>query len=569
MEEFTNEYEELSKERKDLQKRGLCPPFYTTGGYQLLKSKYLDEGETPLERYSNVAYTAALYTDSPDYWAKRFFDVMWKGWLSPATPVLSNMGTDKGMVVSCSGNYVGDSVFDFYSGQVETSVLTQNGFGTSSYLGDIRPRGSRINTGGNASGVLPVLKDYVQLSRDITQGNNRRGAWAGYYPIDGKDFFEVADYLFHYPDDVNIGWVWSLDFKKKLDKGDPDAVKRYQRMMKVRAVTGKGYVFKKWTVDENRPPMYKWLGLDVKASNLCTEILLHSSEDLTFTCVLSSMNLYYWDEWKDTDAVEVATRFLDCVCEDFIQKGSKIRGLEKAVEFTRKGRALGLGVLGLHSYLQENSIPFESFEAHTINNQMFKKIGKDALKASQELAQELGEPEWCQGYGVRNTHRTAIAPTMSTSLLCGGLSQGIEPVVMNVYTQTTAGGGVSRINPVLLNLMKERGVYSEETIQDIRDNYGSVQHVGWLSDHEKLVFKTAFEIDQAAILRLASVRQTSLCQTQSLNLFFAAEEEEEYISQIMRQFIEDENLPTLYYNRSQAGIKASSGQASECLACHA
>ena len=565
MEEFTNEYEKTSQERKDLQAGGLLPEWYTTGGYQLLKSKYLSEGESPLRRYKVVAETAARHMPDQKYWADRFFEVMWKGWLSPATPVLSNMGTNKGMVVSCSGNYVGDSVYDFYSGQVETAVLTQNGFGTSSYLGDIRPRGSVIASGGKASGTLPVLKDYVQLSRDITQGNNRRGAWAGYYPIDGKDFYEVADYLFHYPDDVNIGWVWSKEFKEKLDKGDKEALKRYQRMMKVRAVTGKGYVFKKWTVDENRPPMYKDLGLDVKASNLCTEILLHSSEELTFTCVLSSMNLYYWDEWKNTDAVEVAIRFLDCVAQEFIDKAKNVRGLEKAVKFTEKGRALGLGVLGFHSYLQEQLIPFESFEAHTLNAQMFKKIGEDSLKASQELAQELGEPEWCQGYGVRNTHRTAIAPTMSTSLLCGGLSQGIEPVVMNVYTQTTAGGGVSRINPVLLNLMKERGVYTEDTIKDIRDNYGSVQHVSWLSDHEKLVFKTAFEIDQAAILRLASVRQTRLCQTQSLNLFFAAEEEEEYVSMIMKQFIEDDNLPTLYYQRGQSGIKASKG---ECLACH-
>lgn len=296
-----------------------------------------------------------------------------------------------------------------------------------------------------------------------------------------------------------------------------------------------------------------------------TEILLHSSEEVTFTCVLSSMNLYYWDDWKDTDAVEVATRFLDCVAQDFIEKGSKVKGLEKAVEFTKKGRALGLGVLGFHSYLQENRIPLESFEAHLTNTEMFKKLHDDSLRASQELAQELGEPEWCQGYGVRNTHRTAVAPTMSTSLLCGGLSQGIEPVVMNVYTQNTAGGEVSRINPVLLNLMKDRGIYTEETIHDLRENNGSVQHVNWLSDEEKLVFKTAFEIDQATLLRLASVRQESLCQTQSLNLFFSAEEDEAYISQIMKQFIEDEQLPTLYYNRSMAGIKASKG---ECLSCH-
>lgn len=566
MEEFKSVYEELSEERRKLQEEGLLPPFFTTGGYQLLKGKYLEEGETPYERYSCVAETAAKYTSNPEYWSKRFFEVMWKGWLSPATPVLSNLGTNKGMCVSCSGNYVGDSVFDFYSTQTETAVLTQNGFGTSSYLGDIRHRGASIKTGGKASGVLPVLKDNVQVSRDVTQGNNRRGAWAGYYPIDGKDFYELADYLLHYPDDVNIGWIWSADFRDRLNSGDQEALKRFQRMMRVRSITGKGYVFKQWTVDEGRPQMYKDLNLPVRASNLCTEILLHSSEHLTFTCVLSSMNLYFWDEWKDTDAVEVATRFLDAIAEAFIQQARGVKGLEKAVSFTEKGRALGLGVLGFHSYLQKNMIPIEGFEAHLLNGTMFRKLQEDSLKASQELAQELGEPEWCVGYGVRNTHRTAVAPTMSTSLLVGGLSQGIEPVVMNVYTQSTAGGEVNRINPMLLEIMKKRGVYCTKVLEDIRDNAGSVQHVEWLSEDEKLVYKTAFEIDQSVLLRLASTRQKFLCQTQSLNLFFDADEEEAYVAQIMQEFIADENLPTLYYQRGQAGVQASKG---ECIACHA
>lgn len=566
MEEFTSVYKEFSAERRKLQEEGLLPAFYTTGGYQLLKTKYLDEGETPYERYRSVAATAAQYTSDPKYWEERFFDVMWKGWLSPATPVLSNLGTTKGMCVSCSGNYVGDSIYNFYSCQTETAVLTQNGFGTSSYLGDIRHRGAPISVGGKASGVLPVLKDNVQVSRDVTQGNNRRGAWAGYYPIDGKDFYELADYLLHYPDDVNIGWIWSAEFRDRLNAGDQEALKRFQRMMRVRYITGKGYVFKQWTVDEGRPQMYKDHGLAVRASNLCTEILLHSSDDLTFTCVLSSMNLLFWDEWKDTDAVEVATRFLDAVAEAFIQQAKGVKGLEKAVAFTQKGRALGLGVLGFHSYLQKNMMPIEGFEAHLLNGQMFRKLEEDSLKASQELAQELGEPEWCVGYGVRNTHRTAVAPTMSTSLLVGGISQGIEPVVMNVFNQSTAGGEVSRINPMLLDIMKARGVYQEKVLEDIRDNKGSVQHVEWLSDEEKLVYKTAFEIDQAALLRLASTRQRFLCQTQSLNLFFDAEEEEQYIAQIMQQFIEDPNLPTLYYQRGMAGVQASKG---ECTACHA
>lgn len=566
MEEFTSVYQEFREERKKLQEEGKLPDWYTTAGYQLLKGRYLDEGELPYDRYKAVANEAAKYTSDPEYWSQRFFEVMWNGWLSPATPVLSNLGTNKGMCVSCSGNYVGDNIFEFYSSQTETAVLTQNGFGTSSYLGDIRHRGASISKGGKASGVLPVLKDNVQVSRDVTQGNNRRGAWAGYYPIDGKDFYELADYLLHYPDDVNLGWIWSADFKKRLDAGDEEALRRFQRMMRVRAITGKGYVFKQWTVDEGRPQMYKDLNLPVRASNLCTEILLHSSESLTFTCVLSSMNLYFWDDWKNTDAVEVATRFLDAVAEAFIQQAKDVKGLEKAVEFTKKGRALGLGVLGFHSYLQKNMIPIEGFQAHLLNGVMFKKLHDDSLKASQKLAQELGEPEWCKGYGVRNTHRTAVAPTMSTSLLVGGLSQGIEPVVMNVYNQSTAGGEVSRINPTLLDIMKKRGVYCEKVLEDIRDSKGSVQHVDWLSEEEKEVYKTAFEIDQAALLRLASTRQRYLCQTQSLNLFFDAGEDEEYVAQIMQQFIEDEHLPTLYYQRGMAGVQASKG---ECTACHA
>lgn len=563
---MSQEYEDLSNERKSLQKEGLLPDWYTTAGYQLLKKKYLSEGETPYERYRSVAKTAAQYMTGPEEWEEKFFKVMWKGWLSPATPVLSNMGTDKGCSVSCSGTYVGDNVHSFYEKLKENALLSKHGFGTSAYLGDIRPRGERFGIDGKSSGVLPVLKDYITMAQKISQGSSRRGSIGLYLDVGHKDFYEVADHLFHYPEDNNIGWIFKKEDYEKMQKGDKETIKRYQRVMKIRSVLGRGYIMKDWTAQEQRPQMYKDKNLDVKASNLCSEIMLHSSEDLTYTCVLSSMNLRYWDEWKDTDAVFISTVFLDCVAEHFIQQGSEIQGLERAVEFTKKGRALGLGVLGYHTYLQEHMIPFEGFQTMMLNNSMFKHIHDESLKASQWMAVKLGEPEWCKGYGVRNTHRTACAPTMSTSLLVGGISQGVEPIAMNVFSQVTAGGTVRRINPTLLKIMDERGVNTKDVLKDIEDNAGSVQHVKWLSDDEKEVFKTAFEINQKSILQAASQRQKWICQSQSLNLFFAANEQEEWISEVVQEFFEDPYLITLYYQRSQAGVKASKG---ECVACEA
>jgi ribonucleoside-diphosphate reductase alpha chain len=563
---MTTLYDQFSEERKQLQESGECPLFYTTGGYQMIKTKYLLDNETPKGMYERLAKTAAKHLPDSKKWEERFFEVMWKGWLSPATPVLTNMGTTRGTPVSCSGGYVGDNVYDFYDCQKEVAVLSQNGFGTSSYLGDIRPRGADISRGGKASGVLPVIKDFVQVSRDITQGSNRRGAWAGYIEIDHKDFYEVAEYLYNNPDDLNIGWVITDAFIDRLNNGDKDAIERYQKMMKIRAVTGKGYHFYRDKVNRQNPAMYKDLGLEVKASQLCNEIHLHSSKDYTYTCVLSSMNVSKYDEWKDTDAVLVSTVFLDCVAEEFIEFGKSIRGLEKAVDFTVKSRALGLGVLGYATYLQDNMIPFESFEARVFNKKLFKYISEETLRASKWMAETLGEPEWCKGYGVRNTHTMAVAPTMSTSLICGGVSQGIEPIVANVYNQNSAGGEISRINPSLLRLMKERSIFNKKAMDEVKANFGSVQNVNWLSDEEKEVFKTAYEIDQMAIIKQASDRQRFIDQGQSLNLFFSAEESEEYVSKVTKEAMLDPYIKGLYYQRSLAGVRASTG---ECTVCEA
>ena len=558
-------YEELGEERKQLQEEGKLPLWVTTPAWQILKDKYTTEDCPDLYSiYKRISTAAASHMHDKEHWQKVFFNLMWNGWLACSTPVLANMGTNRGCPVSCSGSYVGDSIYEFYNAQTEAAVLSKNGFGTSSFIGHIRERGTPISSGGLASGILPVLRDFIQLSRDVSQGNTRRGAWAGYLPLEHGDFYEVADFVQNHPDDCNIGWNVSADFIARLDNGDEDAVARYQKAMKVKMATGKGYFNFIDKVNAQNPPMYAEHGLSVKASNLCTEITLHSDEFHTFTCVLSSMNLSKYDEWADTDAVHNAIVFLDCVAEEFIKMGRGIKGLENAVRFTENGRALGLGTLGFHTYLQQNMIDIESFEAHNLNQNMFKIIQKQAKEASQWLAKAKGEPKWCKGHGVRNTHLLAIAPNSSSALVCGSVSQGIEPVYKNVFVQGSPAGEINRINPVLVDLMKSKDVYSDETINQIIKDNGSVQLVDWLTDEEKAVFKTSFEINQEVLVRLASARQKYICQAQSLNLFFPSDTPEEEISRVHKLAFKDKYIKSLYYLRSEAGVRGSSG---ECIAC--
>lgn len=558
-------YQALSKERKQLQSEGAMPSWITTGGYQLLKQKYLD-GKTVNERFREVAACAAKHMPegTQGKWEEAFYEIISSGWLALSTPVLSNMGTDKGMPVSCSGQAVQDSIDDFYKSTHELAMLTKHGFGTSSYLGNIRPRGSDISIGGKASGVLDVITSCVDVMRKVSQGNSRRGAWAGYLPLDHGDYIEVVDYLEHYPDDLNMGWVVTNEFIERLEADDQDAVYRLQRAMKCKLVTGKGYFFFVDKVNAANPESYKELGLEVLASNLCTEITLPSDEDHTFTCVLSSMNLAKYDEWKDTDAVFVATVFLDCVASEFIRLAKDIPAFSKAVNFTEKSRALGLGTLGFHTYLQGKGVALEDFEAHLLNNQIFKGIKEKANAASEWLGHTLGVPEYCVGLHRRNSHLLAVAPNTSSALICGGVSQGIEPVVANLYNQPTAAGEIYRVNPVFLQLVKDRGMDIEDLVPALVESEGSVQGFDWLTDREKLIFRTAYEIDQRALVRLASTRQRHICQGQSLNLFFDADEDESYIMEIHREAFLDPNIKALYYLRTKAGVQASKDA---CTAC--
>lgn len=560
-------YNSLSKERKKLQEEGLVPLWYTTAGYQMFKAKYLYNSDTSVRgQFERIAKSAASHVLKQYPTAEtKFFELLWNGWLSPSTPVLANMGTDRGMPVSCSGTVVEDSIDGFYSNLHEVAMLSKNGFGTASDLSSIRPRGTDISIGGKSSGVIPVIREHVMVSRNVSQGSQRRGAWAAYLDIEHGDFEEVINLLIKEPDDLNIGWVVKQTFIDRLNSGDISATDRFSKAMKVKMVTGKGYFCFTDKANLNRPQMYVDKGMSVAAYQLCCEITLYNDAEHSYTCVLSSMNAFKYDEWRNTDAVFWATVFLDCVASEFVAKATGKPGLQKAVRFTEKSRALGLGVCGLHSLFQSKMIPFESYDAHMLSQEIQSHIFTNAKVATKDMAQKLGEPEWCKGYGVRNTHLLAIAPTKSTALLMGGVSEGINPDPAMVFTQDTAAGEMNRMTPVLLELMKQKGKYTKKIIQDLTDKQGSVQHVDWLSHEEKQVFKTAFEINQKAVLRMAAARGKYLDQWQSLNLFFGADEDPAWIAEVHQEAFNDPAILGLYYVYTQAGVQASKEACEACM----
>ncbi len=567
--ENLQKFERLSAERKELQAANLLPEWYTTQAWQMFKDGYAveSEGNSVFARHTIIAITLSRHMKGREReWEQKFFDLMWSGRLSPASPALGNTGTKRGMTVSCSGQVVGDSVDSYYTNLRRTALLSQNGFGTSADFSSIRPRGSKISRGGKANGAVPVMEQFFDTAGKIRQGR-RRGAVACYLDIEHGDWDEAADGLLNSPNGKNYGWTIRDSFVEKLKADDPDAHRRFTKALYIKLVTGKGYFFCVDKANRRRPQMYKDRGLDVIATNLCTEIMLHSSKDYDYSCILASLNLVHADRIMDPDDTTIfdSMVFLDCLCSEFIEQSAGVPGLEKVREFTIRGRAVGLGVMGLHTYFQMNRIPYISLEAQFFDNALFKRIHDESLRASQWLAQEYGEPEWCKGYGVRNTHRTALAPTKSTALLMGGVSESWMPDPAMVFDAGSAVGELRRIMPVIYELMKERGVYSEETINDIIEHMGSVQHVDWLDEHEKLVFLTAFEMDQEILLRRASLRQKWLCQGQSLNFFVPEDGCEEKVAKLMTRVVCDENIFSQYYIYSRSGIVVKD----ECQACAA
>lgn len=566
-EETLQEFEKLSLERKRLQAKGSLPEWYTTQGWQMFKGKYQVPGEDAVRgRHMQIAKTLARHMKGREKeWEQKFFDELWAGINSPSSPALANTGTSRGMMVACSGQDIDDSVIGFYSGLKETALLSQQGFGTSANFSNIRPRGSKISKGGKANGAVEVINDYFTAVSKISQGGARRGSIAAYLDIEHGDWDEACDSLAHDHNGKNYGWTVYDTFIEKLKANDPEANRKWIKAVYTKLITGKGYIFKIDTANRHRPQMYKDWGLFIQATNLCTEIMLHSSKLLTYSCILASLNLVHWDVIPERESVFNATVFLDCLCSEFIALSEKIPGLEKVREFTIKGRAIGLGIMGFHTYLQKKGIPYESLEAQFLSTKIAKHLHDESLRASQWLAKEYGEPEWCKGYAVRNTHRTAYAPTKTTALLMGGVSESWFPDAGMVYDAGSSVGELRRIPPEFYELMKRKGVYSEETILDIINNLGSCQHVDWLTDDEKKVYLNAFEMHQMVLLRHASLRQPWTCHGQSLNFYVPENGSEDLISELMTTVLLDDNIISQYYIYSRSGVVIKD----ECESCSA
>ena len=555
-----------SKERKELQKQGLCPDWMTTMGWQLFSQKYLNgDCKNPKEQYQRIAKTLAKHApkeypefwDKIDYWKGKtweqvFFDTLYDGFISASTPMLTNTGTDYGMSVSCSGSYVGDSIEEFYETRKQNALLTKEGFGTAVYLGDVRPRGSKMKNG-EANGSQPVAEMFVDDAMKVSQGSARRGASSWYYPIDGGDFDELVHYLETFTDGNNAGWCLTDEFRDKLLSGDKDAVMRWGKMLSCKGNVGSGYQFFVDKANRKAPQMYKDKGLKIKSSQLCSEITLFSDSDNTFTCVLASENLRKYDERPEMLAF-IGTVMLDCVASDFIEKAKEKGNMERAVRFTEQSRALGYGVMAFHTYLLDHSIVWGSLESKFTNIKMFSTIKSEATQATQWMAKVLGEPELCKGYGVRNTHLLAVAPTKSTALIVGSVSEGINPQVGFVYTQSTPSGEVFRIDPSFLQLIKDKGIYTSEYdkatqdfLYDIISHKGSIQHRDEFTEHEKAVYRTAFEINPYDHLDLVSERQEYICQAQSCNVFLANTTAKEMSKLYLYAYL-DKNILSLYYH---------------------
>jgi len=558
----------------ELKQIGEAPQWMDESGFVTISNGYLLPEETPTGMYRRLAKAAASFYADSKHWEEKFFFVMFQNYLCPASPVLSNMGTTRGLPISCNSIHVGDSVDSIFMKAHELASLSKHGAGVGIYLGDVRGRGAPIKGNGNSEGIIPWCRVFDSSVVAVSQGSTRRGAAAAYIPVDHVDIEEFLNMRKQTGDanrrclNLNHGVCIPDHWMNSMMSGDSAKRVRWEEILEARSTTGEPYLFFTDNVNNANPECYKANGLIVKTSNICTEIFLHTDQDHSFVCCLSSMNLVRFDEWKDTDAVEVSIRFLDAVLQEYILKSEKIPGLESSRRSAIKGRAIGLGVLGWHTLLQERLIPFDSFDAMSLNARIFKTIKDRADKETRVLAVELGECEWTKGFGIRNTHLIALAPTASNSIISGGYSPSIEPIAANLFSQKTAKGTFIKRNPTLEILLEKKDKNTPEVWKSINERSGSVQHLKFLTDHEKSVFLTAREINQFAVVKQAAQRQKWICQGQSVNLFFAANAEPKYIHEVHVAAWES-GLKSLYYFRAEGVIRGdlASRTKEECEAC--
>lgn len=536
---------------------------------QILSRGYLLENETVQDAVERVTQAAAKRLNRPDL-AKEFKKLVANGWMSLSSPIWANMGTERGLPISCFNVHIPDTIEGITDKLGEVIAQTKIGGGTSGYFGAIRPRGSMVTNNGESSGAVSFMKLFDTAMDTISQGGVRRGAFAAYLDIEHKDceeFLEIKN-IGSPIQNLFFGVCISDDWMESMIAGDSEKRRIWAKVLQSRQQKGLPYLLFSDTVNNNKPQVYKDKGYRINASNLCAEISLPSNDEESFICCLSSMNLELYDEWKDTNAVQVATYFLDAVLSEFIEKTEGNKYLIAARNFAIRHRAIGLGVMGWHSFLQKEGIAFESFEAKQWNTNIFAFIQSEAQIASKQLAKEYGEPEVMQGYGMRNATLMAIAPTTSSSAILGQTSPGIEPFSSNYYKAGLAKGNFMRKNKHLQRLLEEKGHNNTATWRSIMLHQGSVQHLDILTEEEKQVFKTFKEISPLEIIQQASIRQKYIDQSQSLNLNIPADLP---IREVNKLLIEAWKLgvKTLYYQRSQSVSKELITNMVQCSSCEA
>ena len=549
------------------------PEWMDEVGVATISKGYLLPDETPKKAYRRVAHSIAIRINRPEL-ENKFFKYIWNGWLGLASPVLSNTGTDRGLPISCFGIDTPDSVRGIGLTNAELMKLTALGGGVGISTSRIRPRGTEITGNGKSEGVVPWCKIYDSSIIATNQGSVRRGAASVNLDINHPDIHEFMQIRRPKGDPnrqcLNLHQCVVVDdaFMRKLQDRDSEAMSLWLDILKTRVETGEPYIMFKDNVNKNNPLAYAMNNLDVTMTNICTEITLHTDEEHSFICCLSSLNLAKYDEWKDTDVVETSIRFLDGVMQEFIDKSNGKDSMIRTHRHAQKGRALGLGVMGWHSFLQKKNLPFNSISSTAWTHTLFSDIRQKAEATSRALAQEYGEPVWCRGTGMRNTHLLAIAPTVSNSRL-NNCSAGIEPIPANIYTFNGAKGTFIVKNKELEAILESKGKNTEKTWDAILADNGSVQNLplDTLNEDDKEVFLTFSEVNQLELVRQAALRQKYIDQTQSLNLSFDPTDSPKWINQC---HIEAWKLgvKTLYYLRTDSVIKGDLGsRTAECVSC--
>ena len=549
-----------------------------------LRRGYLSEGEEPLDRIRTIAEHAEKLLGIEGF-ADKFYNYMGKGWYSLSSPVWANFGKRRGLPVSCFGSNIGDNIESILYTQAEVGEMSKMGGGTSGYFGNIRGRGSKVTDNGHAPGAVHFMNLFESVVDNISQGATRRGRFSPYLPLEHPDIMEFLDIGTEgFPiQDLTHAVTVTDQFMEEMIAGDDDKRAIWAKVIQRRGEIGYPYIMFHDTMNNKSPEVYRDKGATIYNSNLCSEIALHNSEEESFVCVLSSMNVLHYDEWKDTDAVETMVYFLDAVVTEFLTKIEDLRdngtlegkrafyNLEKAYNFAKRQRALGLGVLGWHSFLQFKGLPFDTRETAKLNVEVFKLIKEKSYKASEELADIFGEPEYLEGYGRRNVTLNAIAPTTSSAFILGQVSQSIEPLFSNCFVKDVAKLKITVRNPVLKELLAEMGKDTKEVWDSIKKQDGSVQHLDFLTDEQKDVFRTFAEINQASIINQAAVRQDYIDQSQSLNLMISPDMPTRDVNKLLIDAWQL-GVKTLYYQHSMNSAQAFARKKLnlndlQCVAC--